>query len=102
VWQVKSQVAQVRERPLIASAEQARAAGGLGTLPLVVLTGGKSYTNPGHQKAWIELQAGLSRLSSRGRQVVVANSGHMIPFQAPQSVIEAVRDVVTEIRRDGS
>ena len=47
-----------------------------------------------------ELQAQLTKLSSRGRQVIVANSGHGIPDEAPAAVIDAVREVIAEIRRE--
>ena len=90
----------VYERPLIASAQQARAAGGLADMPLLVLTAGRPHEGetPEEQRAWIDLQAGLARLSTRGRQEVVRNSGHMIPFEAPEAVIEAAREVVANVR----
>jgi pimeloyl-ACP methyl ester carboxylesterase len=93
-----------------ASYEQAHAAGGLGDRPLIVLTRGKPFGEGGrtemdrevaaYYQIWThELQAQLAKLSSRGRQVIVANSGHGIPDEAPAAVIDAVREVITEIRR---
>jgi len=38
-------------------------------------------------------------LSTHGRQVIVANSGHDIPREAPQAVIAAVRDVLRAARQ---
>jgi pimeloyl-ACP methyl ester carboxylesterase len=35
----------------------------------------------------------LARLSSHGRHVVAARSGHWIPFDEPELVVDAVRDV---------
>ena len=104
VWQIKSQLAQVYERPLIESAQQAHAAGGLGDVPLIVLTAGRPSEGgtTAEQRAWIDLQAGLTRLSTRGRQEVVYDSGHMIPFEAPEAVIDAVRGVVAEARATGT
>jgi pimeloyl-ACP methyl ester carboxylesterase len=94
-----------------ASYEQARAAGGLGDHPLLVLTRGRPFGEGGgsemdrevaaYYQVWAhELQAQLAKLSSRGRQVIVANSGHGIPDEAPAAVIDAVREVITEIRRE--
>jgi len=81
------------------SMEQARASGNFGDKPLVVLTAGRSF-QPGDQDAdedaqvWIrELQPRLVRLSTRGRQIIVANSDHSIPTEAPEAVIDAVRQV---------
>ena len=41
------------------------------------------------------IQAELVRLSTRGKQVVLENSGHAIPFDAPDSVVDAIRAVYT-------
>jgi len=94
-----------------ANEEQMRAAGHLGSVPLVVLTGAKTFaaSDPHEaqefaeaQRTWIELQAGLARLSTRGRHVIVEKSGHMIPYEAPEAVVAAVLDIVAEVRRNGS
>ena len=90
----------------------ARASGKLGDRPLVVLTAG-SYGTPDNpvaaressafQEVWVhQLQADLARLSTRGHQVVVENSGHMIQFEAPDAVVKAVSDVVTQMRGQGN
>jgi pimeloyl-ACP methyl ester carboxylesterase len=87
---------------------QARAARGLGDHALTVLTAGQSFDFQDselnrqaavYQQVWIhEMQAGLARLSTRGRQIIVENSNHgSIP---PEIVIAAIRDVVTEIRQE--
>lgn len=54
-----------------------------------------------YQQIWIhEIQAKLARLSTRGRQIVVANSTHgSIP---PDAVISAVRDVVAQVRSESA
>jgi pimeloyl-ACP methyl ester carboxylesterase len=80
---------------------------GLGALPLVVLTAGRWEPMDGIPPAddaafrdlWArELQPELARLSSRGRQVVVADSAHLIPWQRPRAVVDAVREVVEASR----
>ncbi len=88
---------------------QARAAGGLGDRPLIVLTAGKPFLTPrdpllandvaAYHQVWMhQLQPQLARLSTRGRQIIVENSTHEIQYEAPDAVVEAVREVVTEIR----
>jgi pimeloyl-ACP methyl ester carboxylesterase len=91
-----------------ASADQARRANDLGDRPLVVLTAGRSMEprDPAalaearafHQIWMHELQPKLARLSSRGRQVIVEDSGHAIQFEAPDVVIEAIREIVAGSR----
>jgi pimeloyl-ACP methyl ester carboxylesterase len=84
------------------SAAQIRAAGTLGDLPLIVLTAGKSsdgiYSSETDRAAerhvWVEgIQAELAKLSSRGKQIIVTDSDHMIPTERPEAVVSAIRDV---------
>ena len=88
--------------------QAARNAGNLGDRPLVVLTAGQ-YWKPDDPSAaqeialfhqiWVhQLQADLTHLSTRGKQIIVENSDHGIPDQAPEAVVSAVRDVVVEVR----
>ena len=92
---------------LEASLEQLRAAAkGLGDIPLIVLTKGKHLRLPGeseeemNQRIQIsnQLQEELAEESQNSRWIIVENSGHGIPFDDPQSVIDAVRSVVVEVR----
>lgn len=85
------------------SAREVRNAGNFGNKPVIVLTAGKFPVLPGISKeesdqflqVWIhDLQLQLTRLSTGGKQVVVADSDHMIPFEAPQTIIDAVQEVV--------
>jgi pimeloyl-ACP methyl ester carboxylesterase len=89
------------------SGQIAKASGNLGDRPTVVITGGKMeftpdplYTKDVQEKLrnlWINvLQVEESRLSSRGRQVVLRDSGHVIQFERPDAVIESVREVWSE------
>ncbi|MFN7936415.1 MAG: alpha/beta hydrolase [Bryobacteraceae bacterium] len=70
------------------SAEEARAAGGLGEKPLVVLTGER-----GALQGWKEVQARLVGLSADSKWVVLADSGHDVPAERPDAVIGAIREV---------
>jgi hypothetical protein len=47
---------------------------------------------------WVQLQAQLATLSTRGRQIIVANGGHGISYEAPDEVVNAVGDVVQQVR----
>jgi len=91
------------------SAEQARAAGAIGDKPLIVLTAGRSFEAtplPGlsqqdlanSERTWVEhLQPRLARLSTHGTQLVLKDSGHDIPSDRPDAVVEAVRQICTTL-----
>ena len=74
----------------------------LGTL--IVLTQGDpsspSSAAPGVFRGWVDLQRRFAERSRRGRQVLVANSGHGIPVEAPDAVIDAVGEIVTTVRNN--
>ena len=87
------------------TADLVRSTGGLEDRPLVVLTKGRRIEDPNSVEArvrreWIELQRRFAERSRRGRQVLVTNSGHGIPVEAPDAVIRAVREVVAMVRAD--
>jgi len=80
------------------SAEQARAVGKLGDKPLVVLTGAKEDPGlreiPDFQRIWVnDLQPRLAALSTRGKWIVLPDSGHDIPGDRPDAVVEAIREI---------
>lgn len=90
------------------SAKEVRAAGNLGDRPLVVLTAGKSadasQLPPGFPKKdfddfheiWVnDLQVKESQLSTRGKRIMVPDSDHMIPFERPDTIVAAIREVCT-------
>lgn len=75
----------------ISAAETLEAsAGGYGDLPLITI----SSTDPGEYR--IRQQDALARLSTRGRHVVAAQSGHWVPLDEPQIVIDAIREVLAQ------
>ena len=98
--QAKTIPARISEPPMWVSGELARAAGGFGNLPVTVLSSGKQsedwYTETHEIK--LGLHAELAGRSSRGRHVIVNNSQHEMLYEAPEAVIEAVRDIVEEVR----
>jgi pimeloyl-ACP methyl ester carboxylesterase len=48
---------------------------------------------------WINvLQAQEARLSTRGKQIVVPDSTHMIPYDRPDAIISAIHEIWLEAR----
>lgn len=73
----------------VSSAEALDAsAGGFGDLPLITI----SSTDPGDYR--LRQQEALAGLSTRGRHIVASDSGHWIPLEQPQVVIDAIRELV--------
>jgi pimeloyl-ACP methyl ester carboxylesterase len=68
------------------------APGGYGDLPLVTI----SSTNPPADR--LARQEAVARLSTRGRHVIASDSGHWIPLDQPQVVIDAILEVINQIR----
>lgn len=88
------------------SADEVRASGNLGDKPLLVLTAGKEVPQAAlpegmtkkdfddFRKLWVnELQVKEANLSTRGKRVMVPDSDHMIPFERPDAIVDALRDV---------
>lgn len=85
------------------SASQAQSASGFGDAPLVVLTAGdRAAITEGlpadlaatFDDIWMDLQAGLVKLSTSGRQEIVADATHDMPFEQPGVIVDAIRDVL--------
>jgi pimeloyl-ACP methyl ester carboxylesterase len=73
--------------------EMLREAGeGPGNLPLVVISSSSAYERR------IAADLALAQRSRRGRHVVAPASGHWVPLDAPQVVIDAIVDVVHQVR----
>jgi pimeloyl-ACP methyl ester carboxylesterase len=82
------------------SAEQVRQSGTVGDKPLIVLTGSRDL-EPNERKIWVDdLQAGLARLSSRGKQVLLNKNGHGIQFENPDAIVSAIREVYDTVKQD--
>jgi len=93
------------------SAEEVRRTRKLGDRPLVVLTAGKDLEAKDlpkgvsveemreFRKTWVnDLQVRQTRLSTRGKQVVVPDSTHMIPMERPDAVVNAIREVCDAVK----
>jgi pimeloyl-ACP methyl ester carboxylesterase len=94
---------------VVASSEQVRQAGSLGDLPLVVISqhaDSSHFMSPGFSSedaerfaaTWQKLQADLATLSSKGVFMTAKHSGHYIPVEEPQIIIDAITRMVEEIR----
>jgi len=81
-----------------ASFKEAQAAGPLPNVPLIVISSGK--TDPGvwppdwdaavFDKLSADLQADLVKLIPGGRQVIATKSGHEIPRDQPELIVDAI------------
>ena len=79
------------------SSAEARAAGSLGDVPLVVLSGAETGMGFESRNVWTELQADLARLSARGKLVTLQESGDPI-YGAPHAIIDATLQVIGDVR----
>lgn len=97
------------------SADEVRASGNLGDKPLVILTAGKSPDAASlpagfpkkafddFETVWRnDLQVREAHLSTRGRQIMVPDSDHMIPFERPDMIVSAIRDVFSAVNAPAS
>ncbi len=84
--------------------EQVRQTGDFGDMPITVLTAGRfDVLNPGLPpdletalaNLFHEEQGRLAALSTNGWQTVIQDSGHNMPRENPQAVIDAIREMVT-------
>lgn len=91
------------------SEAQAMRAAGFRDRPLIVLTRGNARLPPNpsatdreriaYEQVWRhEIQPKLARLSTRGQQIIIEQSGHRIHEEAPESVIAAIRHVLALVR----
>jgi pimeloyl-ACP methyl ester carboxylesterase len=88
---------------------QVKAVRNLGSIPMVVLSGAKKPAVRLDDDFEMELldrfmnyrihvtQAHLATLSTRGRQIILENIGHGIPTEAPETIVDAVRDVLRQL-----
>jgi len=110
-WREGPDLSKTREWvDLKANADLVRATGGIGDKPLIVLTASPDWNDPFapddleplidavHQR----LQAGLLTLSTNSKQVVAKKAGHVIQAEEPQLVIDAILDVIAQVRAQSS
>jgi pimeloyl-ACP methyl ester carboxylesterase len=78
-------------------ADQKRVERSLSDIPLLVLTAGKAEYGPAEQALEDDrrsTQAALANLSSKGKQIMAAESGHHIQLEQPELVVNSIRDLL--------
>ncbi|HUP27966.1 MAG TPA: alpha/beta hydrolase [Chloroflexia bacterium] len=89
----------------LTSHEQGRAVTSLGDLPMIVLAGSEfrmRIPDPRFgtymHNMWHDLQKDLAGLSTKGKFVAVEDSGHFIQIDKPEAVVDAIREIVDQVR----
>lgn len=74
--------------------------GYLGAMPLTVIRRGKTANPPSEADLdWQSRQQSLLKLSTNSELVVAEKSGHVVPYDEPEVVAEAVRKLLPRIRK---
>ena len=90
--------------------EEKKAARSFGDKPVIVLTAGITFPQPGQTEAekksaadrWKTGHDKLAVRSTRGESIVLPEASHFIQIDQPQAVIDAVRKVVFEVRESNA
>ena len=90
-----------------ATYDELRAAGPLPDVPVLILSHGLAPTAAGlppgwpvqrQEQLWQLLQQAMAKLTAQGQQRVVPDSGDMIQQAKPEVVIDAIREMVNQLR----
>lgn len=81
---------------------EVRAIRSLGDVPLIVVSRDPAVTHEAEKGGHAEDEIETARLSSNGRLVIAKGSGHNVPEDRPDVIIEAVRDLVSARAPAGS
>lgn len=82
------------------SLDQAAMAG-VPEVPVIVLTGGRQKHNPSALQSmprWIAAHSNWVARLPDGRHVITTNSGHALPFEEPELVVDLIKRVVERVR----
>ena len=81
------------------SFEQLREVTSLNNLPLIILSQGSKAPEVSDERVqrWAELQSDLTRISLDSKRIVAEKSGHLIPFDQPELVVDAVKQLVEKV-----
>jgi pimeloyl-ACP methyl ester carboxylesterase len=92
------------------AAVRARQIRSLGDIPLIVISAGRPAITAGHgiseadaeqfKALAAELHTEMAALSPRGKRVIAEESGHYVPVDQPQVVVDAIREVVEAARSE--
>jgi pimeloyl-ACP methyl ester carboxylesterase len=96
-------LASEHEMMLSETAQQLAAVESFGNVPLIVIGAGRPQPAFGDQaqafqQFWIEQSQALASKSTRGAFVLAQESGHYIYLDAPDSVLEAIRQVIKQVQ----
>ncbi|MBN9309944.1 alpha/beta hydrolase [Devosia sp.] len=86
-----------REGLVRAADDATLASSTLGSIPLAVIAASASMAEIPN---WSTAQRELAALSTRGRLVIAEHSGHAVHIEQPRIVIDAIRQVVSEVRAE--
>lgn len=78
---------QIESMPSSAAEVLDAAPGGYGNLPLVTIT----KADPDDHR--LRRQEAVAQLSTRGRHIVASRGGHWIPFDEPELIVDAIRQM---------
>ncbi len=88
---------------LYTSSRQVQLNGSIPTIPLIVISRGMPEWSGNEklrqrEKVWIELQQDLTRLSPYSTHLFANHSGHNIPQDEPEIIIDAISDVISQVK----
>jgi pimeloyl-ACP methyl ester carboxylesterase len=93
-----------------ATYQEIRGAGTLPDVPLLVLVHGQAPTAQGYpegwpvdkqEQLWQQLEKDMATLTPQGQEQIVADSGHMIHQAKPYVVVDAIAQLVDQLRGEG-
>jgi pimeloyl-ACP methyl ester carboxylesterase len=50
------------------------------------------------RKRWVDSHMLLAHLSTRGKRIIVADTGHMIPDERPEAIVNAVEEILADLK----
>ncbi|MCI1696147.1 alpha/beta fold hydrolase [Aneurinibacillus aneurinilyticus] len=81
------------------SLEQVRASKSLGSIPLIVATGGlQPFHTAKSMAAWMKFQRELASLSTNKKHIIVEDAGHVIHIDQPQIVVNVLKDMLDMVK----
>jgi pimeloyl-ACP methyl ester carboxylesterase len=80
------------------SEAEVNSAGGMGNLPLMVISEDPEKIPEEYAGPFESMQADLAKLSSRSTRVIAKGSGHQIHLERPDVVVSAIAALVEEAR----
>ena len=67
-------------------------------VPVVIISAVHASDSEKFREAWTELQGRLAAAYPRAKRIVATQSGHYVPFDQPELVVDAIREVVEQAR----